>query len=761
MRVVVVDPSRTVLKAVSRLLAAEGHEVVTFVDGPEALAFIKSDLGVDAVITSAELPTISGIELCWETRLLAGHGRAIYVILMSSNPDRKQLINALDSGADEFIGKPPAKEELYARLRSAERLIRLQRELIRLAMNDPLTGLWNRRAFFEKAQETIARADGANRTIAIMFDVDHFKRVNDTYGHDSGDQVLQSIAEAAASACGKDAHMIVGRLGGEEFAIVLEGITLEAGTAVAESLREKVAALAFSTRQGRLTVTCSLGVSAWQAGESIDQLLKHADMALYQAKAGGRNCVVVAGRSAPATDAVAGSGVVRSAVRGDPSNNPSTATTALEAAPPSIALGSVSTVEHRLLPASAYVLDDEPQIATVVGKVLSSCGVEPRQFTAAEPFLAALEEAPPDLIVLDLALGQSDAVEIIRDLEILKYRGEVLLISGRDAATLAEIAQIGERHGLQMLEPLRKPFRAADLKRRLAAPPVGARVATASRADEAARSGRAAVSLTEALHNDWLEVWYQPKIDLRSLQVCGAEALVRARHPVNGLITPAHFLPPAGDPAYEPLSRFVIARTMTDWQRFADQGLHLRLSVNVPASVMHAQNFIPMLRSLLPAHPAFPGLILEITEDEVIRDPKWARETATQLKLYNVGISIDDFGSAYASLSRLSDLPVVEVKIDRSFVAGCSADRLKQGLCQTVVDLAHRFGATACAEGVETREDLHALMAMQCDSAQGFLFAKPMSAVAFAALPVQQISHSISLDLVEADSDRARLAQPA
>src|SRR5579872_2139445 len=170
MRVVVVDPSRTVLKAVSRLLAAESHEVVTFTDGPGALAFIKSDQRADALITSAELPTISGIELCWETRLLAGHDRAIYVIVMSSNPDQKQLVNALDSGADEFIGKPPAKEELYARLRSAERLVRMQRELIRLAMNDPLTGLCNRRAFFEKAQQVIARADEASRPVAIMFD---------------------------------------------------------------------------------------------------------------------------------------------------------------------------------------------------------------------------------------------------------------------------------------------------------------------------------------------------------------------------------------------------------------------------------------------------------------------------------------------------------------------------------------------------------------------------------------------------------------
>jgi diguanylate cyclase (GGDEF)-like protein len=298
MRVVVVDPSRTVLKAVSRLLATESHEVSTFLDGPEALAHIKSNPGVSALITSAELTTMSGIELCWETRLLSGHDRAIYIILMSSNSDQKQLINALDSGADDFIGKPPIKEELYARLRSAERLVRLQRELIRLAMIDPLTDLFNRRAFFDKAHQAIVRASASNRPAAIMFDVDHFKWVNDTYGHDVGDLVLRDIAREAASD-----RMIVGRLGGEEFAILLESSNLEAGLELAEGLRARMAALTFDTERGKLTLACSFGVSEWEQGENIDQLLKRADAALYEAKTGGRNRVIAARRAAAKTDA--------------------------------------------------------------------------------------------------------------------------------------------------------------------------------------------------------------------------------------------------------------------------------------------------------------------------------------------------------------------------------------------------------------------------------------------------------------------------
>ncbi|PWT92382.1 MAG: diguanylate cyclase response regulator [Proteobacteria bacterium] len=258
-------------------------------DGREALGFTKSHRSVDALITSTELGPMSGLELCWETRLLTGHDRAIYIVLMSSNADQKRLINALDGGADEFIRKPPVKEELYARLRSAERQLRLQRELIRLATIDPLTGVFNRRAFFEQTQHWCAPGKVPLAVAAIMFDVDHFKQVNDGYGHDVGDQVLRVIGRDAPSE-----GAVVGRLGGEEFAVLLEGSDIQAGIAHAERLRAKLAALSFDTVRGRLSVTCSFGVAERREGEAVDQLLKRADAALYKAKNDGRNRVVSA-----------------------------------------------------------------------------------------------------------------------------------------------------------------------------------------------------------------------------------------------------------------------------------------------------------------------------------------------------------------------------------------------------------------------------------------------------------------------------------
>lgn len=370
----------------------------------------------------------------------------------------------------------------------------------------------------------------------------------------------------------------------------------------------------------------------------------------------------------------------------------------------------------------AYVLDDDPGIRKFVQHVLAAAGYSPAQFSSSLPLLAKLKSEPPELIVLDLALGQSDAVEVICHLEILRYAGKVLLISGRDESTLREIQQIGKSHGLAMLPPLCKPFRSNDLAERLRAQPEAIESAV-----EVAGKHAPAVDLDEALRKNWLELWYQPKIDLKSMSICGAEALLRARHPEYGVVPPAGILPPSSDPLHQPLSRFVIRQAMADWGHFADAGMPIKLALNMPVSVINAPGFVSVVRGLLPNDSRFPGLIIEVTEDEVIREPEFIREIATQLKLYNVFLSIDDFGSAYSSLSRLLDAPSVEIKIDRRFVSGCATDKLKHALCQTVIDLAHRFGAAVCGEGVENGSDLRALINLGCDTAQGFLFAKPMA----------------------------------
>ncbi len=290
MHVVLVEPSRTAADFVGRMLSARNHQVRTFADGHEALACIKSDPDVDAVITAPEPHSMSGLELCWETRLVAGSQRPIYVILMSAFASEDRLAVALDHGADDILNNPPGADELYARLRAAERFGHMQRELIRLAVTDSLTGMFNRRGFFEQTVQPCLRAEKGTPLCAIMADIDYFKRINDEHGHDAGDKAIFAVAHELMSG-----NWHAGRLGGEEFALLLEGRNMAEATAIAETLRARIAALRIPAGEYRLTPTCSFGVSEWRPGDSIDPLLKRADMALYEAKLAGRDRVVQAG----------------------------------------------------------------------------------------------------------------------------------------------------------------------------------------------------------------------------------------------------------------------------------------------------------------------------------------------------------------------------------------------------------------------------------------------------------------------------------
>jgi EAL domain-containing protein (putative c-di-GMP-specific phosphodiesterase class I) len=191
-------------------------------------------------------------------------------------------------------------------------------------------------------------------------------------------------------------------------------------------------------------------------------------------------------------------------------------------------------------------------------------------------------------------------------------------------------------------------------------------------------------------------------------------------------LSPVNILPPPADPRYQQLSRFVIAQALVDWKYFADRRLFLKLAVNIPISVMCASYFMRTLRECWPKDPHFSGLTIEVTEDEATKEIERIQEVALQLRLIGVRLSIDDFGVGQSSLARLRDLPCAELKLDRSFVTGCSLDGGKQALCAAAIDLAHKFGKAVCAEGVETVNDLLTLIDLRCDVAQGYLFAKPM-----------------------------------
>src|SRR5580704_13583752 len=239
------------------------------------------------------------------------------------------------------------------------------------------------------------------------------------------------------------------------------------------------------------------------------------------------------------------------------------------------------------------------------------------------------------------------------------------------------------------------------------------------------------ITLGDVLKRDWFELWYQPKVDLRTKRLVGAEGLVRARRPDGSLLSPGAFLPGAKEDDMLALTERVILTALRDFEDCAALGANLKLSVNVPVSAFVKLPIAQMLREERPSADTWPGLILEVTEDEAMNDLKIANDVADQLRELHCTLALDDFGAGYSSLARLRQLPFSELKIDRSYVTDCNTDKVNAGLCETIVELSKRFGLKTVAEGIETVHESHKLQGIGCDIGQGYLFAKPMSKANF------------------------------
>jgi EAL domain-containing protein (putative c-di-GMP-specific phosphodiesterase class I) len=251
---------------------------------------------------------------------------------------------------------------------------------------------------------------------------------------------------------------------------------------------------------------------------------------------------------------------------------------------------------------------------------------------------------------------------------------------------------------------------------------------------------RPRIEIDEALRNGWFEMWYQPKIDLKRKCLAGAEALARIRHPTHGVLLPGTFLPGVAEGSIARLTEHALIAALTNWTMFEEAGFNLHLSINVPVRVLLRLPIPEMVDRYRPKSERWPGIILEVTEDQIVRDMKLAQEVANKLRVSGIQIAIDDFGAGYSSFSSLRELPFVELKLDSSYVKNCATDATNAAICQTAVDLAHRFGSAAVAEGIENAADLQALLVMGCDFGQGVLIAPPMPQERFLELLRQRVN---------------------
>ncbi len=300
-RVLLVDDEPVQRMLVGRMLSRAHYDVVTAEDGEQALERVaRGDISL--LITDWEMPRMDGLSLC---RALRSRGleHYVYAIVVTSRDAVENVVTGLQAGADDYLVKPVMEPELLARLNTGKRLIEMERSLrianaenLRLSITDALTGVFNRRYLMDQLQRELERAQRYQHPLSLMLcDVDHFKRINDTYGHQAGDDVLVSFAQALRRSL-RETDWIA-RYGGEEFVVVLPETGIEHARMVAERCRIDMATHPHQAAGTDIAVTASFGVTGWQPDMSadvvLDKLIAAADAGVYASKSGGRNQVTV------------------------------------------------------------------------------------------------------------------------------------------------------------------------------------------------------------------------------------------------------------------------------------------------------------------------------------------------------------------------------------------------------------------------------------------------------------------------------------
>ncbi len=300
MKILIADDSIVSRHLLEATLRKWGYEVVVACDGLEALELMQRENAPNLAILDWMMPGMTGLEVCDRIRQRAREPYT-YILLLTSKSQKEDLIEGMDAGADDYITKPFDQHELQVRLRAGRRLVDLQAELLSArealreqATKDSLTHLWNRNSILEILSRELTRVEREGTSVGVvMVDLDHFKSVNDNYGHTAGDAVLGEAARRMQSTIRQ--YDAIGRYGGEEFLVMLPGCDEHTSYTQAERMRKNLAQAKMSLNESAICVTASFGATVALPGQvwTAESLIRKADEALYLAKRLGRNRVEV------------------------------------------------------------------------------------------------------------------------------------------------------------------------------------------------------------------------------------------------------------------------------------------------------------------------------------------------------------------------------------------------------------------------------------------------------------------------------------
>lgn len=333
-----------------------------------------------------------------------------------------------------------------------------------------------------------------------------------------------------------------------------------------------------------------------------------------------------------------------------------------------------------------------------------------------------------DFMLIDLNMPEFDGIQFLRHLKNSGYSGPFAIISGESGAVIKSAESLARAHDLNLLGSLHKPFDGSALAKLIDNSEISPHP---KRAHEPANV--TPDELQSALNAGHVRPYYQPKLDVNSGNVAGAEALARWIHADHGVIPPGVFVPMAEQHGLiVKLTEVMFQRMIVDAAQWRRAPWTLKCALNLSAFALSDLDFPDAAAKRVDdAELDRANFIFEITESQVLQDRAAAMEVLTRLRLLGFEISIDDFGTGYSNIENLSDFPFTELKIDRSFVRNASADAFARTCVETSVNLGKKLDMRVIAEGVETAEDWDFVAAAGVDQVQGYYIAKPMPADAF------------------------------
>jgi len=368
------------------------------------------------------------------------------------------------------------------------------------------------------------------------------------------------------------------------------------------------------------------------------------------------------------------------------------------------------------------VIDDEEDICEILAEVAESRGFEAATLSDPSMVAAKLDTFKPDVIMLDLMMPGTDGVELLRLLVDRVKNAKICLMSGSDSRVLNSARRLGSAHGLDVVAAFEKPIDMALLR------------STLDQIAGTTNKEADSVDVAQALALGQLILYYQPVIEIATRRVKGVEALIRWAHPTRGILLPVDFLDDIVKEGLMPaMTEHVIATAINQAAKWHHAGENLTVSVNVTASSLLELSLPDRIANLCAQNEVPPELlILEVTETEAMRDVTRTMDVLLRMRIRNIGVSIDDFGTGHSSLRELQRMPFSEMKIDKSFVLDMASNRDNAVIVNSIVDLGHNLGLKTIAEGVEDVRIWRMLAERHCDFAQGFYMAKPMPAKEFA-----------------------------